>query len=119
MIIRNRPLLGVSKRANLAEGGQDCSFGLRIGDITFLAEGIMRSDTFREWLAERGCVFEQTKRSGKKAHGFPDVIVKLGDRKTELHVKGASQDLDPREVRRVVDELGLNWDDLPGPQSRA
>ena len=79
----------------------------------------MRSDTFREWLAERGCVFEQTKRSGKKAHGFPDVIVKLGDRKTELHVKGASQDLDPREVRRVVDELGLNWDDLPGPQSRA
>lgn len=78
----------------------------------------VRSDTFKEWLAERGCVFEQTVRAGKKAHGFANVVVRLGDRKTELHVKGGTQDLDPREVKRVVEELGLNWDELPGPQSR-
>ncbi|WP_212525575.1 hypothetical protein [Actibacterium sp. MT2.3-13A] len=79
----------------------------------------MRSDTFRKWLAERGCVFEQTERGGKKGHGFADVIVRLGGRRTELHVMGTTQDLDPREVKRVVEELGLDWNDLPGPQSRA
>lgn len=79
----------------------------------------MHSDTFRTWLAERGCVFEQTERGGKKGHGFPDVVVKLGNLQTDLHLAGAHQDLDPREVRRVVDALGLNWDELPGPQSRA
>jgi len=78
----------------------------------------LRSDTFRNWLAERGCVFEQTERGGKKGHGFPDVIVRLGDRTSELHVLGKTQDLDPREVKRVVEELGLNWDELPGPKSR-
>lgn len=78
----------------------------------------MRSDNFKKWLAERGCVFEQTVRAGKKAHGFSNVIVRLEGRKTELHVGGANQDLDPREIRRVVVDLGLNWDELPGPQSR-
>lgn len=79
----------------------------------------VRTDTFKEWLADRGCVFEQTARAGKKAHGFPDVIVKLGDRKAELHVAGAKQDLDPREVKRVVEALGLDGSELPGPASRA
>lgn len=78
----------------------------------------MRSDTFKKWLAERGCVFEQTVRGGKKAQGFSNMIVRLEGKKTELHVEGANQDLDPREVRRVVEELGLIWDELPGPQSR-
>ena len=78
----------------------------------------MRSDNFKKWLAERGCVFEQTVRVGKKAHGFSNVIVRLEGRKTELHVEGANQDLDPREIRRVVEDLGLNWNELPGPQSR-
>lgn len=78
----------------------------------------LRSDTFKKWLAERGCVFEQTKRGGKHVHGFPNVIVKREDRETELHVEGSTQDLDPREVRRVVDELGLDWQELPGPKSR-
>ena len=78
----------------------------------------MRSDTFRKWLAERGCTFEETKQAGKKAHGFADLVVRLEERRTELHVAGGHQDLDPREVRRVVEELGLDWNELPGPQSR-
>jgi hypothetical protein len=29
---------------------------------------------------------------------------------------GSRQDIDPREVRRVCAELGLDWSELPGPR---
>lgn len=31
---------------------------------------------------------------------------------------GGHQTLDPRLVRQVCEELGLDWSQLPGPQSR-
>ena len=31
---------------------------------------------------------------------------------------GSRKDLDPRDARRVCDELGLDWSELPGPKSR-
>ena len=31
---------------------------------------------------------------------------------------GSDKRLDPRVVRKIVDELGLDWNELPGPSSR-
>lgn len=78
----------------------------------------MESETFRQWLAERGCRFAAGKDS-IGAHGHAYVTVHLGDRQAVLPEIGTKKALDERTVRRIVDELGLNWNDLPGPSSRA
>ncbi len=77
----------------------------------------MESATLRQWLAERGCAFEagrDTVRTGGHAY----VTVRLGDRRAVLPDVGAHMRLDPRVVRQIVDELGLDWNELPGPSSR-
>ncbi|MBU3889772.1 hypothetical protein [Methylosinus sp. KRF6] len=78
----------------------------------------MESATFRRWLAERGCTFDAGKDT-VKAHGHAYVTVRLGDRRATLPDVGTRRALDPRVVRQVVDELGLNFGELPGPASRA
>lgn len=77
----------------------------------------MESATLRRWLSERGCTFEAGKDT-VHAHGHAYVTVRLGDRRAVLPDVGAHKRLDPRVVRQIVDELGLDWNELPGPASR-
>lgn len=77
----------------------------------------MESETLRHWLSERGCTFEAGKDTGE-THGHAHVTVRLGDRRAILPEVGTKQRLDPRIVRQIVNELGLDWNELPGPASR-
>lgn len=76
----------------------------------------MTPETFRRWLAERGCTFEQHEH--KRGSGLPSVTIRRGGRRVVLYDSTSTQDLDPDEVRRIVDALGLDWEELPGPSSR-
>ena len=76
----------------------------------------MESATFRKWLVEQGCRFDH--REHEKRHEGPvTVTVHREGRKTELSFVG-HQEVDPRVARRVCEELGLDWSQLPGPKSR-
>ncbi|HUI22346.1 MAG TPA: hypothetical protein VLZ74_15040 [Methylocella sp.] len=77
----------------------------------------MESETFRQWLSERGCTFEAGKDT-VGAHGHAYVTVHRGHRRAVLPEIGTKKQLDPRIVRQIVDELGLDWNELPGPASR-
>lgn len=77
----------------------------------------MESATFRKWLAERGCRFEAG-RDTVEAAGHAHVIVHRGNKKATLPNIGTKTALDPEIVRQIVDELGLDWNELPGPMSR-
>jgi len=78
----------------------------------------MESATFRSWLAERGCSFDAGKDT-IKTHGHAYVTVRLGDRKATLPDIGTHIRFDPDVVRKIVDDLGLDWNQLPGPSSRS
>jgi hypothetical protein len=77
----------------------------------------VESETFRQWLSERGCAFEAGKDSAG-THGNAYVTVRRGDRRSVLPEVGSKKRLDSRIVRQVVHELGLDWNELPGPASR-
>jgi len=72
----------------------------------------MENATFRKWLAEHGCRFDTQGEKRGDSHGT--VIIHREGRTAELPLVGSRQDLDPREVRRVCEELGLRWSELPG-----
>ena len=69
----------------------------------------MRSDTFKKWLEEKGCRFDQHERG----EGHASVIVKLGGKETILPLIGTHQDLKKEDVERIAEELGLDKSDLP------
>ena len=77
----------------------------------------MESATFRKWLAERGCRFEAG-RDTVETLGHAYVTIHCGNRKAVLPDIGTKKALDPRIVREIVDKLGLDWNELPGPMSR-
>jgi hypothetical protein len=77
----------------------------------------MESATFRKWLADRGCRFDHGHE--KRQDGPVIVTVHHEGRKAEVPLGGSRQTLDPRVVRRVCKELGLDWSELPGPKGRA
>ncbi|HTF33038.1 MAG TPA: addiction module toxin, HicA family [Myxococcota bacterium] len=77
----------------------------------------MESATFRKWLADRGCTFERHER-GKGGLGHAVVTVRLGSRRAELPDVGTKLPLPGDVVRKIVDDLGLSYDELPGPKSR-
>jgi hypothetical protein len=77
----------------------------------------MRADTFKEWLRERGCEFDQAPRG--RGAGHASLVVKRGARRSLLPEIGSHHDLEEDDVRRVVEELELPWAELPGPASRA
>jgi hypothetical protein len=77
----------------------------------------MQSATFRRWLAEQGCRFD-THEHHQRGNGHAVVTVHREGRRTLAPLGGSRQDLDPREVRRVCEELGLDWTQLPGPKSQ-
>lgn len=80
-------------------------------------EVIVESATFRKWLAEHGCRFEAG-RDTIEAHGHAYVTVRRGDRKAVLPEIGTKKALDSRLVRQIINDLGLDWNELPGPMSR-
>jgi len=75
----------------------------------------MRPDTFRTWLTERGCTFEEHPRS---EGGLPSVTVRREGHRAVLYDATSRKDLDPDEVHRVVEALDLDPAELPGPASR-
>ncbi len=77
----------------------------------------MESATFRKWLEERGCVIDPRKQY-ERGRGHAILLIRREGRTAELPIVGAHHPLDPREVRRVCDELGLDPAALPGPASR-
>jgi hypothetical protein len=46
------------------------------------------------------------------------VTVHRDGRTSQAPLGGSRKDLDPRYVRRVCEDLGLDWSKLPGPTSR-
>jgi hypothetical protein len=76
----------------------------------------MTPDTFRHWLRERGCSFDQHEHHA--GEGVPAVTVRRGDRRAELPMASSRKDLDPAVVGEIVEALGLDPNELPGPQSR-
>ncbi len=46
------------------------------------------------------------------------VTVHREGRTSQAPLGGSRKELDPRDVRRVCEELGLDWSKLPGPKSR-
>ena len=77
----------------------------------------MESATFRQRLSERGCSFDAGKDT-VGTQGQAHVTIRLGDRRAVFPDIGSHKRLDPRVVREIVDKLGLNWNELPGPASR-
>jgi len=61
----------------------------------------MNTNQFRRWLAGRGCSFE-SKRSGS-GH----LIVRLGDRKSELPMHGGNKQLGKGLIEKIKKDLGL------------
>jgi hypothetical protein len=78
---------------------------------------VMESATFRKWLAEKGCRFDGHEHQ-ERGEGQVMVTVHREGRTSHAPLGGSRKDLDPRDVRRICEELGLDWSKLPGPQSR-
>jgi len=77
----------------------------------------MESATFRKWLAEQGCRFDQHHHETRH-EGPVMVTVHREGRTTEVPLGGSRQILDMRVVARACEELGLDFSQLPGPKSR-
>ena len=77
----------------------------------------MESSTFRKWLAERGCKFDQHVR-GYGPHGISSVTVHREGRSAHMPLVGSRKRLDARQVKEIVERLGLDPSDLPGEKSR-
>jgi hypothetical protein len=77
----------------------------------------MESSTFRKWLAEQGCRFDRHEHDHRH-QGPVMVTVHREGRRTEAPLGGSRQKLDERVVRRVCEELDLDWNQLPGPKGQ-
>jgi len=77
----------------------------------------MESATFRKWLAERGCTFDKH-ATGHRPRGIASVTAHREGRKAEIPLVGSRKRLDPREVKEIVESLGLDPSDLPREKSR-
>lgn len=80
-----------------------------------LKENPMTPETFRRWLADRGCDFERHAR--EKGGGVPSVTVRRNGREAAIPEAPSHKDLDPEEVRRIVEALDLDWRELPGEEA--
>ena len=78
----------------------------------------MEISTFRKWLAERGCTFDRH-ASGHGTHGIASVTAHREGRKAVIPLVGSRKRLDPRQVKEIVESLGLDPSELPGEKSRA
>jgi hypothetical protein len=46
------------------------------------------------------------------------VTVHREGRTSQAPLSGSHKDIAPEELRRICEELGLDWSKLPGPKSR-
>jgi hypothetical protein len=77
----------------------------------------MDSETFRNWLAERGCRFDhKTHRERGAGHGV--VTVHREGLTAILPLLGSRQAIDPSVAQEICRALALDWSELPGPMSR-
>lgn len=77
----------------------------------------MDSETFRDWLAERGCRFDH--HSEQRGMGQAAVTIHCEGRTAELPLVGSRKAIDPEVARAVCEALALDWSALPGPANRA
>lgn len=77
----------------------------------------MQSSTFRKWLAERGCTFDQHP-TGPGPHGIAGVTAHRQGRKAMIPLVGSRKRLDRQQVKEIVESLGLDPSDLPGEKGR-
>lgn len=61
----------------------------------------MNANQFRSWLAKQGCTF------GAKRSGSGHLIVRHGDRKSELPMHGGKKQLGTGLVNKIKKDLGL------------
>ena len=78
----------------------------------------MNSATFRKWLMEHGCRVERHMAVKHKRAAISKVLVRRGSREAELPLAGSRKDLPSDVVLAIVDKLGLDRAELPGPKSR-
>jgi hypothetical protein len=76
----------------------------------------MESATFRTWLADRGCRFDQ--HESEKGHGHAAVTVHREGRTAELPLVGTRQSINLNTARAICQALDLEWTELPGSMSR-
>ena len=77
----------------------------------------MEIDTFRKWLAERGCHFDT--RGHQRGEGHGHLMIHGEGRTAELLLTGEHHHLDANMVRQVCETLRLDKSELPGPKGRA
>ena len=77
----------------------------------------MDSETFRNWLTERGCRFDHNEehRGSRQAA----VTVHREGRTAQLPLIGSRKPIDLETTRAICQALALDWSELPGPESRA
>jgi hypothetical protein len=76
----------------------------------------MDSETFRNWLAERGCRFDHDHE--KRGGGQGAVTIHREGRSARLPLIGSRKPIDAETARDICDTLALDWSELPGPASR-
>ncbi len=77
----------------------------------------MNSETFRNWLAERGCRFDHHEE--QRGKGQAAVTVHREGRTAQLRLIGSRKPINLETTRAVCQALALDWSELPGPESRA
>lgn len=76
----------------------------------------MDSATFRGWLAERGCRFDNERE--ERGHGSGMVTVHREGRTAQLPLLGSHKPVAEEVAREICAALALDWAELPGPKSR-
>jgi hypothetical protein len=76
----------------------------------------MDIDTFRTWLAERGCHFDTLGHHRGTGHGL--LTIHRQGYTAELPLTGAHNHLDAAAVRQVCEALKLDETELPGPKGQ-
>ena len=79
----------------------------------------MQSATLRQWLQERGCEFRRHRKIKHKTSGFSSVTVCREGRTAELPLVGSHGEIPPEVVYAIVDQLGLDRNELPRIKDRA
>ena len=73
----------------------------------------MRADAFKSWLRKKGCRFDAHNRD--RGEGHSSLGIKLGDRRSTLPFVGTRQSIPAAEVSRILHDLNLPAQELPGP----
>jgi hypothetical protein len=73
-----------------------------------LRESDVDVTAFRQWLVDRDCSFEPG-----VSHGHAFLTVYRGNRKVVFPDIGPHKELNPGTIRRIAEDLGLNWNELP------